>query len=406
MLQPDISPDAVEARERAFVLGTYSRTSFHPRSGKGARLVDAGGVAVWDLLGGIAVNALGHDHPALRKALLLAAEEPLHVSNLYFTPAQGLLAERLVRRSGLQRAFFCNSGTEANEAALKFARLARPERTSIVALREGFHGRTAGALAVTGHDDYRTPFAPFGCEVTFVEPNDEAAMEAAVTEKTLAVIVEPVMGEAGIVPLSDSFLQAAARAASRSGALLICDEVQSGLGRTGEWFAFQSSGIAPDMVTLAKPLGGGLPLGAVLVSSHVAAAVRPGLHGTTFGGNPVACRLGLAVVETLERERLIERSRTIGEEFGRSLRELATRLPAVLDVRGRGLMWGIEVGDRAPAVAAALLEQGFLVGVARNRTLRVTPPLVIPAEALAAFTHTLEAILDSAGDGITARRTA
>src|SRR5438132_2400412 len=260
----DESPEAVEAREKNFILGTYARTPFHPRSGKGARLIDAEGNEYWDLLGGIAVNVLGHQHPRLIKTLRDESRALLHVSNLYYHPAQGLLAERLVRASGLLRAFFCNSGTEANEAALKFARLANPGKSAVVALRESFHGRTLGSLSLTGHDAYRTPFEPLVPGVTFIEPNDVAALNAAVTDRTCAIFLEPVMGEGGIIPLTHEFLAVARAAADRTGAILIFDEIQCGLGRTGTFFAFEQSGVVPDVITLAKPLGGGLPLGALL----------------------------------------------------------------------------------------------------------------------------------------------
>ncbi|HEX7809871.1 MAG TPA: aminotransferase class III-fold pyridoxal phosphate-dependent enzyme, partial [Thermoanaerobaculia bacterium] len=254
----DESPLAVEERESAFIVKTYARTKFHPRDGKGARLFDADGKAYWDLLGGIAVNVLGHKHPRLQQTLKDAATSLLHISNLYYHPAQGILGEKLVRASGLNRAFFCNSGTEANEAALKFARLAT-KKTKLVALEESFHGRTMGSLSLTGHEAYRTPFAPLVAGVTFVAPNDIAALEAAVDHETAAIFLEPVMGEGGIIPLTDEFMIAARRVADRKGALLILDEIQCGLGRTGFMFAFQKSGIIPDIVTLAKPLGGGLP---------------------------------------------------------------------------------------------------------------------------------------------------
>src|SRR5256714_15344701 len=233
MLLHDESPEAVEARERAFVLGTYARTAFHPRSGKGARLIDAEGKEYWHLLGGIAVNVLGHRHPRLVKALRDESDALLHVSNLFYHPAQGILAEELVRASGLVRAFFCNSGTEANEAALKFARLANPGKSGLVALKESLHGRTFGALSLTGHDAYRAPFEPLVSGVRFIEPNDVAALEAAVTDATSAIVLEPVMGEGGVIPLTHEFLGAARRAADRSGAILIFDEIQCGLGRTG-----------------------------------------------------------------------------------------------------------------------------------------------------------------------------
>ncbi|MGZ8711047.1 MAG: aspartate aminotransferase family protein, partial [Thermoanaerobaculia bacterium] len=275
MLLHDESPLAVEERESAFLLKTYNRTPFHPRDGKGARLFDAEGRAYWDLLGGIAVNVLGHKHPKLMKTMRDASNSLLHISNLYYHPAQGILGEKLVRASGLNRAFFCNSGTEANEAAIKFARLAT-RKTKLVALVESFHGRTLGSLSLTGHDAYREPFAPLVPGVSFVEANDIAALEAAVDDQTAAIFLEPVMGEGGIIPLTDDYLIAARQIADRNHALLVLDEIQCGLGRTGHMFAFQKSGNAregaiciPDIVTLAKPLGGGLPLGAVLTGAAV-----------------------------------------------------------------------------------------------------------------------------------------
>ncbi|MFL6248832.1 MAG: aspartate aminotransferase family protein, partial [Thermoanaerobaculia bacterium] len=326
----DESPTAVESRENAFLVKTYARTPFHPRDGKGARLFDAEGRAYWDLLGGIAVNVLGHKHPRIVKALRTASDELLHVSNLYYHPAQGILAEKLVRASGLCRAFFCNSGTEANEAALKFARLATG-KTKLVALEESFHGRTLGSLSLTGHEAYRTPFAPLVPGVTFVAPNDIAALEAAVDDQTAAIFLEPVMGEGGIIPLSDEFMIAARRIADLHGTMLVLDEIQCGLGRTGQLFAFQKSGIVPDIVTLAKPLGGGLPLGAVLTGAALEGVVKPGHHGTTFGGNPVACRLGAVVFE--ETEKLLPQINALGEWFGSELRKL---VPSPLRVVGQG----------------------------------------------------------------------
>ncbi|MGZ8868276.1 MAG: aspartate aminotransferase family protein, partial [Thermoanaerobaculia bacterium] len=317
----DESSDAVVAREKSFVLGTYNRTQFHPRSGKGARLYDDKGKAYWDLLGGIAVNVLGHQHPRIKRVLREEATSLLHVSNLYYHPAQGILAEKLVRASGLCRAFFCNSGTEANEAAIKFARLANPGRSHLVALQESFHGRTAGALSLTGHEAYRTPFAPLVPNVTFVEPNDAAALETAVTAETSAIFLEPVMGEGGIIPLSDEFLIAARRVADKTGAILVFDEIQCGLGRLGTLFAFQQSGVVPDIITLAKPLGGGLPLGAVLTGPALEGLIKPGHHGTTFGGNPLACRLGTVVFE--ETEKLLPSITNLGIWFEN---ELKTRL--------------------------------------------------------------------------------
>jgi predicted acetylornithine/succinylornithine family transaminase len=393
LLLHDESPTAVEEREKAFVLGTYARTPFHPRSGKGAKLIDAHGREYWDLLGGIAVNVLGHHHPRLVKTLREEAGALLHVSNLYYHPAQGLLAEKLVRKSGLLRAFFCNSGTEANEAALKFARLANPGKTGIVALQESFHGRTIGSLSLTGHDAYRTPFEPLVPGVTFIEPNDIAALNAAIGEQTCAIFLEPVMGEGGIIPLTHEFLAAARAGADRTGAILIFDEIQCGLGRTGKLFAFEQSGVVPDIITLAKPLGGGLPLGAVLTGAAIEGVVKPGHHGTTFGGNPVACRMGLAVLEEIEKSALLERVTDTGAWFGEQLRALQARVPSIVDVRGQGFMWGIEFNRPAKSIAQELLAKGFVVGTARENVLRLLPPYVTPKKAFIEFIAALEQVL-------------
>ena len=395
MLLHDESPNAVEAREDAFLLKTYARTQFHPRDGKGARLSDADGRIYWDLLGGIAVNVLGHKHPRLQKTLRDATGTLLHVSNLYYHPAQGILGEKLVHASGLVRAFFCNSGTEANEAALKFARLAT-KKPGLVALQESFHGRTLGALSLTGHDAYREPFAPLVPGVTFVAPNDIAALETAVDANTAAIFLEPVMGEGGIVPLTDEYLIAARRIADRHGALVVLDEIQCGLGRTGHLFAFQKSGVTPDIVTLAKPLGGGLPLGAVLTGAALEGVVRPGHHGTTFGGNPIACRLGTVVLE--ETERLLPQINALGEWFGAELRKLQSRVPSIVEIRGAGLMWGIELDRPAGPVAKELLAAGFVVGTAREKVLRLLPPYIVPKKALIEFIEKLAVILSAAKD--------
>src|SRR5204863_3253525 len=277
--------------------------------------------------------ALGHRHPRLVKALRDEADALLHISNLFYHPAQGILAEELVRASGMVRAFFCNSGTEANEAALKLTRLANPGRSEVVALDESFHGRTLGSLSITGHEAYRTPFAPLVPGAKFVAPNDIAALEAAVNQNTCAIFLEPVMGEGGIIPLTDDYLAAARRIADRAGAILVFDEIQCGLGRTGTMFAFQKSGVVPDIVTLAKPLGGGPPLRAVLTGPAIEGAVKPGHHGTTFGGNPVACRLGLAVLEEIEKAALLGRVAEQGQWLGGQLRALQARVPSLVEVR-------------------------------------------------------------------------
>ncbi|MEO8217898.1 MAG: acetylornithine/succinylornithine family transaminase [Acidobacteriota bacterium] len=393
MLLHDESPATVELRDWQFILPSYKRTKFHPRSGKGARLTGADGTAYWDLLGGIAVNVLGHQHPKIVRTLRAEAANPLHISNLYYHPAQGLLAQQLVEKSLLSRVFFCNSGTEANEAAMKFARLANPGRSKIVALNGSFHGRTLGALSITGNDAYRGPFEPMVPGVTFVDPNDSQALEKAVSNDTSAIFLEPILGEGGVVVLSDEYLGLARALADRTGAILVFDEIQCGLGRTGNLFAFQSSGVVPDIVTLAKALGGGLPLGAVITGPALEGLVKPGHHGTTFGGNPLACRLGLAVLSAVEDERLLDRVKTIGQWFGTELRSLQERCNAITDVRGTGMMWGIELTAPAAEIAAELMRRGFIVGTARENVIRLLPPYVVPRKALKGFVQNLELIL-------------
>lgn len=392
MLLHDESPTAVEARENELLLQTYRKTALHPRKGKGAKLIDGTGRAWWDLLGGIGVNVLGHDHPAIRRAFRDASKEPLHLSNLYYHPWQGILAERLISLSHLSRVFFCNSGTEANEAALKFARLQNPGRTKVVALVRGFHGRTFGSLSVTGTASYREPFAPLVGDTTFVEPNDIEGLATAIDANTSAVILEPVMGEGGVVPLTPEFMQKASVLADQAGAVLICDEIQCGFGRTGSFFAYESAGIEPDIVTLAKPLGGGLPLGAVLLTSRIAQHVKPGMHGTTFGGNPVACRLGLAVVQTIAIERMLDRIRELGAWLESALGELVGH-DGVVDVRGAGLMWGIELDRPVAPILAALFERGFVVGSSGELVVRLLPPYVVPQSALQSFITALNTTL-------------
>lgn len=390
---PSIAPAAVEARDQSCVLPTYARTPFHPRKGKGARLVDADGKEYWDLLAGIAVNVLGYRHPRLVKALREEAAGVWHVSNLFYSPAQGLLAERLLAASGMSRVFFCNTGTEATEAALKFARLKNPGRSKVVALEESFHGRTFGALSITGHEAYRTPFEPLVPSAVFVPPNDAAALEAAVTPDTSAIFLEPILGEAGILPLTPEFVAAARAAADRVGALLVLDEIQCGLGRTGHLFVFRELGVRPDMVTLAKPLGGGLPLGAVLLGPALDGLLKPGLHGTTFGGNPVACRLGLEVLDEIEKSDLLRRVGTLGGWFGKAARKMMKWQPAVTEVRGRGLIWGIELDREASPVQKRLLAKGYVVGTARSKVLRLLPPYVVPKAALRGFLDALDETL-------------
>jgi acetylornithine/N-succinyldiaminopimelate aminotransferase len=393
----EFAPAAVEARDQRCLLPTYARTPFHPRRGKGAKLVDADGKEYWDLLAGIAVNALGYRHPRLVRALRDESAGVWYISNLFYIPTQGLLAERLLSASGMSRVFFCNTGTEATEAALKFARLRNPGRSKVVALEESFHGRTFGALSITGHEPYRAPFEPLVPSAAFVPPGDVAALEAAVTPDTSAIFLEPVLGEAGVIPLAPDFVAAARAAADRTGALLVLDEVQCGLGRTGHLFVFRELGVRPDMVTLAKPLGGGFPLGAVLSGPALDGLLRPGLHGTTFGGNPVACRLGLEVLDEIETAGLLPRIGSLGAWFGRAAGKLTKKQPAIRQVRGRGLIWGIELDREASPVQKRLLEKGFVVGTARTNVIRLLPPYVVPKAALRGFLDALDVTLKETG---------
>lgn len=363
---------------------------------EGAYLYDSEGHQYADFLAGFGVFAAGRNHPVIRQALHDALDAHLaDWTQFDCGPLPGLLAQRLLAKApGLDRVFFCNSGTEAVEAAVKFTRLAAPGRSRMLALEGGFHGRTMGALALTGNEAYRKPFEPLVGETIFLPANDVAALESAATPDTAAIFLEPILGEGGIVPLTREYARAARAAADRVGAALVFDEIQSGLGRTGHLFVFQEMGVAPDLVTLAKPLGGGLPLGAVLVSERIASLVKPGHHGTTFGGNPIACRLGLETLSEIVDGGLLEKIRETGEWFGKKLRNAKKRSKgAIVDVRGRGLIWGVELDRDAAEVQNALLKKGFVVGTSRAKVLRLLPPYVVPRPALSGFVRALEEIL-------------
>ncbi len=373
--------DDVQALEARHVLQTYRRQPLTLVRGEGVRLYDAEGREYLDLLSGLGVASLGHAHPGLARALADQARTLLHTSNLFFHPLQGLLAERLAHLSGLPRAFFCNSGTEAVEACLKFARrywytLGEP-RTGIVALQESFHGRTFGSLSVTSDEHYRMPFGPLLSGVTFVPPNDPAAIAAAITRQTAAVIVEPIQGEGGVRPLTPEFAAALNEACERTGALLIADEVQSGLGRTGYPFYFAAIGLKPQLVSIGKALGAGVPVGAALLSEDVAAKIAYGDHGSTYGGNLLACRAALCFLDELVGGGLVGRVGRVGKYFERQLRAIASKHPIVKDVRGAGLMWGLELTEDAAPVVPAALAHGVIVNRTAETVVRLLPPLVI-----------------------------
>jgi predicted acetylornithine/succinylornithine family transaminase len=373
--------DEVLSRESRYVLQTYRRQPVTFVRGQGVRLYDLDGREYLDLLSGIGVASLGHAHPGLAQAIADQARTLLHTSNLFFHPLQGELAESLARFSGLSRAFFCNSGTEAVEACLKFARrywhTSGETRPEIVALDGSFHGRTFGSLSVTSDRHYREPFAPLLSGVRFVPLNDAAALASAVSRQTAAIIVEPIQGEGGVRPLSAEFASAIGGACARTGALLIADEVQSGLGRTGSPFYSAVLGLRPHLISVGKALGGGVPVGAALVGEEVAARVAPGDHGSTYGGNLLACRAALFVLGELTGG-LVAHVGRMGRHFEARLREMAdARRGIVKEVRGAGLIWGLDlVRDASPVVPAALA-RGVVVNRTAETVVRLLPPLVI-----------------------------
>jgi acetylornithine aminotransferase len=400
---------AQQLRERyaAVMMPNYGQPEVALVGGKGCQLWDADGNEYLDLIAGIAVSALGHGHPALVRAVTNQAVLLAHTSNLFLHEPEVELAERLLGLLGADgrpgaggRVFFSNSGTEANEAALKVVRRAQakrgnPERRVIVAAEHGFHGRTMGALALTGKASIREPFGPFAQPVRWVPYGDAAALRAAVGQDCAAVFLEPCQGEGGVVPAPEGYLRAAREACDASGALLVLDEVQSGIGRTGAWFAFQREGVLPDVITLAKGLGGGFPIGACIGLGECATALRKGDHGATFGGNPVACAAALAVLDTIEAEGLLVRVTAVGEQLSTAI--AATEHPLLSGVRGSGLwLAAVLTDDVAPVVEAAARDAGFLVNAVQPNAIRLAPPLIITAEEADTFTTALPGILDTA----------
>jgi len=384
----------LQERYAASLMNTFGPPKLTLVRGEGAHVWDDQGREYVDLLGGIAVNALGHGHPALVAAITEQLRTLGHISNFFTSPAQVALAERLVALldAGPAKVFLTNSGTEANEAAFKLTR--RTGRTHVVAAEGGFHGRTMGALALTSKEAYRAPFAPLPGEVTFVPYGDADALAAAVTDETAAVLLEPIQGEAGVVVPPEGYLAAARAVADEHGALLWLDEVQTGMGRTGAWFAHQAAGVTPDVVTLAKGLGGGFPIGACIGVGAAGDLLEPGNHGTTFGGNPVACAAALAVLDTIEAEGLLEQVTVLGQK----IRDGLAADPRVTEVRGEGLLIGLDLaGERSAEVAAAALAAGFILNNPTPGRVRLAPPLVLSEDDAAAFLSAWPAILDEAG---------
>ncbi|MEU0470535.1 MULTISPECIES: acetylornithine transaminase [Amycolatopsis] len=363
--------------------------------GEGARVWDADGAEYVDLVGGIAVNALGHAHPDIVAAVTEQITKLGHTSNLYVNPVTVELAEALLDVAGLTgqgKVLFVNSGAEANEAALKISRLTG--RTKVVACEGAFHGRTMGSLSLTGQPGKKQPFEPLVPGVVHVPFGDVDALRAAVDTETAAVFLEPILGEGGVIPAPDGYLQAAREITKAAGALLVLDEVQTGIGRTGDWFAFQRAGITPDVITLAKGLGGGLPLGAVIGVGEAGELFKPGQHGTTFGGNPVCCAAGLAVLRAISRDGLIDHVSRVGKDIAAGVEEMAH--PLVKGVRGAGLLIGITLGEPvSPAVAQAAQAAGYLVNPVAPDTIRLAPPLILSQEQAEGFLAALPGALDT-----------
>ncbi|MGW4197414.1 acetylornithine transaminase [Streptomyces sp. NPDC005004] len=381
------------ARWQGALMNNYGTPRLPLVRGEGTAVWDADGKRYLDFVGGIAVNALGHAHPAVVKAVSTQIASLGHVSNLFVAEPPVALAERLLRLFGRDgKVFFCNSGAEANEAALKIGRLTG--RTHMVATTGGFHGRTMGALALTGQPGKQTPFLPLPGEVTHVPYGDARALADAVTDETALVVIEPIQGENGVVVPPPGYLKAARAITAATGALLVLDEVQTGVGRTGDWFAYQAhDGVLPDIVTLAKGLGGGLPLGATIAFGRAADLLQPGQHGTTFGGNPVACAAGLAVLDTIEAEGLLAHTKRQSENLRAGIEALGH--PLVDHVRGAGLLLGIVLtGPYAAQAQAAAQEAGFLVNAPAPDVVRLMPPLNLRDDEADAFLQALPGILD------------
>jgi acetylornithine/N-succinyldiaminopimelate aminotransferase len=389
--------EQLQNRYAAAMMLNYGLPPVALARGEGCVVWDVDGNSYLDLLGGIAVSALGHAHPAIVAAVTEQAGRLAHISNLYLHEPQVLLAERLIGLLGVDgRVFFANSGAEANEAAIKLVRRRQGSgRPVFVAAEHSFHGRTMGALSLTGKSSIREPFAPYGLDVRFVPYGDPGALRAAVGDDCAAVFLEPGLGEGGVVPAPDGYLRAARAACDNAGALLVLDEIQSGVGRTGAWFAFQREGIIPDVITLAKGLGGGLPIGACIGIGGCGSALGKGDHGSTFGGNPVACAAALAVLDTIESEGLLKNVTEIGDRLAAGIE--AIEHPLVTGVRGSGLWLAITLATpAAAAVEAAARRAGFLVNAVQPDAIRLAPPLILSAEQADSFTAELPAILSSA----------
>ena len=382
--------------ERKYVMQTYARSPIVIERGKGCWVWDVKGRKYLDFVAGLGVNALGHGHPRILKALREQAARVIHVSNLYYHPYQGPLAAELAKITGMDRAFFCNSGTEAVEGAIKLARAfggrQSKEKFEVVALDNSFHGRTIGALSATGQAKYRQDFEPLVPGFHFAQFNDIQDLTARVNERTCALIVEPVQGEGGVFELSQEFMDAARKLTRRYQALLICDEIQAGLGRTGRYLASQWYGVKPDIVLLAKPLAGGLPLGAFLAREEVAGSLAAGMHGSTFGGGPLACRVALEFLAVLKDEKILAHVRQVGQYFYKQLLALQKKHPLIREARGKGLMLAIDLDRPSRPFVQAALDRGLILNSTHDTVLRFLPPLIIGTKEVDRACDTLDSL--------------
>ena len=401
--------ESIQSAESKLMLNTYERNPVLFVEGHGVFLRDEQGNEYLDLLSGIGVCALGYGHPAVEQAIVSQTKRLLHTSNLFFHEHTAELAMRLTEISGLDRVFLCNSGTEAWEAALKLARahagLLRAEGRSIgsgfLAMDHSFHGRTMGSVATTHKDKYREPFAPVMPGVQFVRFNDVADLRASFSKEICAICIEAVQGEGGIRPATQEFMAAARALCDETGALLLIDEIQSGMGRTGEWFSYQHYGVQPDVVTLAKPIANGLPMGAMLATDEAARAFSPGMHGTTFGGGPLVCAAAIAVIDTIRKDSVLEHVREVGGYFKQQLEKLRQRHECIVDVRGLGLMLGIEINSAEVArlAAAEMMRRRILINRTSDTVLRFLPPFILEREHV----DTAVAALDEVLAGLTSK---
>ena len=394
---------SIQAAEKKLLLQTYERNPYLFVSGKGVYLRDENGDDYLDLLSGIGVSALGYAHPAIEEAIQHQSARLLHTSNLYYHEGTANLALRLTEISGLDRVFFCNSGTEAWEAALKLARAhalrlrtnGKKIGTRFLALEHSFHGRTMGSVATTHKEKYREPFAPVMPDVEFVRFNDVSDLKAKFSSEVCAICIEPIQGEGGIHPVSHEFFATARELCNSTGALLLADEIQSGLGRTGKWFAYQHYGIQPDVTTLAKPIASGIPMGAMLCTDDAALAFTPGMHGTTFGGGPLACKVAITVIDTMQQQNLLAHINDVGAFFRAELQTLATRHDCVVDVRGTGLMLGLELNsaELAQRVAAQMMERRIIINRTSETVLRFLPPYILERKHVEIAINALDELL-------------